>query len=55
MQAGKGMAITGWNILTDEEIAARIWADFEEDKATRELGSQADMDNRILSGNAGFC
>lgn len=49
------MAITGWNILTDDAVAARIWADFEEDKAARDVDSQVGMDQRILSVNAGFC
>lgn len=49
------MAITGWNILTDDVVAERIWADFEEDKAVRDVDSQTGMDRRILSGNAGFC
>lgn len=55
LQAAKGMAITGWNILTDDAVAARIWADFEEDKAARDVDSQVGMDQRILSVNAGFC
>lgn len=49
------MAITGWDILTDDAVAARIRADFEEDKAVRDVDSQVGMDRRILSGNAGFC
>ncbi|OKL58348.1 hypothetical protein UA08_06007 [Talaromyces atroroseus] len=55
LQAGKGMAITGWNILTDDEVAARIKADFEEDKTIRELDVQPSMDKKILLANAGFC
>ena len=55
LQAAKGMAITGWNILTDDVVAARIWADFEEDRAVRDVDSQAGIDRRILPGNAGFC
>jgi hypothetical protein len=49
------MAITGWNILTDDDIATRNWAEFEEDKVVRAVNSQTGMDRRILSGNAGFC
>jgi hypothetical protein len=55
LQAGKGMSISAWNILTDDEISARIWADFEADKAIRELDSQANMNKKVLLGNAGFC
>lgn len=30
--ASKGMAITGWKILSDEAILEKIRKDFEEDK-----------------------
>jgi len=31
------MAVAGWKILTDDDVAARLWADFEEDKKIRDL------------------
>jgi hypothetical protein len=30
--ASKGMAITGWKILSGEYILEKMWKDFEEDK-----------------------
>ncbi|EDN92390.1 hypothetical protein SS1G_08253 [Sclerotinia sclerotiorum 1980 UF-70] len=32
----KAMAIVGWNVLTDDEVAKNVRADFEEDKILRE-------------------
>jgi hypothetical protein len=36
--ASKGMAIAGWNVLADDEVAASVKRDFEEDKQSREDG-----------------
>lgn len=33
MQAGKGMAIAGWRILSDETVASEVWNDFKKDRA----------------------
>ncbi|KAH6688332.1 amidohydrolase [Plectosphaerella plurivora] len=35
VQAAKGMAVTGWNVLVDDAFAAKVRADFEADKLTR--------------------
>ncbi|KAJ5652982.1 hypothetical protein N7507_010408 [Penicillium longicatenatum] len=36
LRAAKGMAVTAWNILTNDELAAQIKTDFEEDKINRD-------------------
>jgi hypothetical protein len=33
----KGMALTGWKILTDDNVAEQIARDFEEDRKMREI------------------
>jgi len=30
----KGMAITGWKVLSDDAVVKKIWEDFEEDRRT---------------------
>ncbi|KAJ3495449.1 hypothetical protein NLG97_g3393 [Lecanicillium saksenae] len=38
--AGKGMAVAGWTILTDEAVSNRIWEDFKADRALDEQQDQ---------------
>lgn len=35
LDVAKGMAMTGWRILADDDLAARVKAEFEEDKLNR--------------------
>ncbi|CAI7638734.1 hypothetical protein PCG10_003650 [Penicillium crustosum] len=51
MHAAKGMAITGLNMLKNNEFAKQVKLDFEEDKIRRSVDSEP----RMLAGNAGFC
>ncbi|KAJ6086827.1 amidohydrolase [Penicillium canescens] len=37
IKTAKGMAITGWKILVDDDIARRVRKDFEEDKKSRDV------------------
>lgn len=37
----KGMAMAGWDILTDDNVAAAVRHDFEEDKKIRHLPREA--------------
>jgi hypothetical protein len=37
----KGMAVAGWKILTDDNVAAAMQKDFEEDKEIRNLPKEA--------------
>jgi hypothetical protein len=37
----KGMAVTGWKILTDDSVVAAVRRDFEEDKEIRNLPREA--------------
>ena len=36
MKTAKGMAITGWKFLTDDEVAASVRKDFENDLLIRD-------------------
>lgn len=51
MHAAKGMAITGLNMLKNNEFAEQVKSDFEEDKIRRSVDSEP----RMLARNAGFC
>lgn len=33
----KGMAIAGWKVLSEDAVAEKIWADFEEDRRQVEV------------------
>lgn len=37
IMTAKGMAITGWKVLTDDAVAKEIRQDFEDDKKHREM------------------
>jgi hypothetical protein len=34
LDCGKGMAATGYDILANDELAAQVWTDFEEEFGT---------------------
>ncbi|KAJ5990748.1 hypothetical protein N7522_010955 [Penicillium canescens] len=36
LHAAKGMAVTAWNVLTNDDLAAQIKSDFEEDRIKRD-------------------
>jgi hypothetical protein len=46
----KGMAMAGWKVLVDDDAAAQVWKDFEEDKARRHLPAGS-----FASGPVGGC
>ncbi len=35
LAASKGMAVVGWNVLADDDFAAKVKRDFEDDKKAR--------------------
>ncbi|EPE03902.1 metal-dependent amidase aminoacylase carboxypeptidase [Ophiostoma piceae UAMH 11346] len=49
--AAKGLAITGWQILTDDAVAAAIRADFEADKKRRQNPGV----ERLVVHRSGYC
>ncbi|KAL2828774.1 hypothetical protein BDW59DRAFT_43962 [Aspergillus cavernicola] len=51
LHAAKGMAVASWEILTKDDLAAKVRSDFEEDKEKRFLPS----DSVVRTQNVGFC
>ncbi|OBT75128.1 hypothetical protein VF21_05475 [Pseudogymnoascus sp. 05NY08] len=51
LEPAKGMAIVGWQILSDESVATQVWKDFEEDSKIRDL----DEDVRVPVKGGGCC
>jgi hypothetical protein len=45
------MAVVGWQVLSDESVATRVWKDFEEDSMVRDL----DEDVRLSVKGGGCC
>ncbi|KFZ25238.1 hypothetical protein V502_00289 [Pseudogymnoascus sp. VKM F-4520 (FW-2644)] len=51
LEPAKGMAVVGWQILSDESVATQVWKDFDEDSKIRDL----DEDIRVPVKGGGCC
>lgn len=51
LEPAKGMAVVGWQILSDDSVANQVWKDFEEDSKVRDL----DEDVRVSVKGGGCC